>query len=217
MKTEIIVIKYNNPEVEKLCIQSIVKHTKAPYHLTVFDNYPENENIGKLWNELIRKSTAEFICLLNSDTKVTKNWLTDLIEGFEMYSKVGAIGPTTNNSKNHQSMISPPLPKSVVDFRNAYPEECLSGFCLLFKRNVHNLVGGFPEDYGFYGQEVALLDKMTSAGYIQLWRKDVMVWHEGSSTVKKEVLAGNFDELKERRKGRDMFNKLRKKLGIKQV
>jgi GT2 family glycosyltransferase len=217
VKTEIILIKYNNEKVEKPCINSVIKHTKAPHHLTIYDNYPDNENIGKLWNRLISQSDAEYICLLNTDTLLTDNWLTDLLEAFDMFNDVGAVGPSTNNSKNHQSSIEPPLPSSVIDFRAAYPKECLSGFCLVFSRNIFKLVGGFPEDYGFYGQEVALLDKMTNLKYKQIWRKDVWVWHEGSATVKKEVKEGKFDELKERRKGREAFNKLRKKLGIKQV
>ena len=77
---EIIVVKYNYPDIEKDCINSVIKHTNINYHLTIYDNYPNNENIGLLWNKLINRSDAEYVCLLNSDTVVTDGWLEKMHE-----------------------------------------------------------------------------------------------------------------------------------------
>ena len=71
----IILIRYKNPEVEDRCIKSIEQFTDLNRHkLTVFDNAPENINLGKLWNRLIEESDEEVICLLNSDTVIEGEW-----------------------------------------------------------------------------------------------------------------------------------------------
>lgn len=204
---ETIIIRYDNKKVEDECIQSVIEHTDHPYHLTVYDNYPHNDNLGKLWNRLIERSDAPYICLLNSDTKVTDGWLTKLVEVFEKEKDAGIVGPVTNSSRNTQSTEPPLNFYNVVDFSSysiarSGKRECLSGFCLVFPRRVWEQVDGFAEHYGFYGQENEFIDRIIKEKLKQLWRRDVFVWHEGQSTVKREVEKGKFDELKERRTAR---------------
>lgn len=200
--TDIIVIKFNNHLVEEKCLLSVIKNTSVAYHLTAFDNYPFKFNLGSLWNRLIKNSHSDYICLLNSDTVVEKFWLAKLLDTFNKVEKVGCVGPSTDNSHNQQSGKRPN--KTFVDF-SIYKGMCLSGFCLVFPKGVWKSVGGFPEDFGFYGQEVAFIDKIVKAGYRQIWRTDVFVHHEGGASVKKSGM----DELKERRIARAKIAKLR--------
>lgn len=194
-------------EMEDNCIRSVNLLTREPFILTVHDNYPQNENLGKLWNKLINQSKGTYICVLNTDTIVTPQWDTKLMEVFEKEIKVGAVSPSTNSSHNKQSSLDRiPSAYSIEEF-SGY--ECLSGFCLLFPKTLWKATGGFPEDFGFYGQEVVFLDKIRARGYRQIWRQDAFVWHFGSATVKKAVSEGKFDELAERRAAREHFDKLR--------
>lgn len=210
---DIIIIKYNTPELEKKCINSILETTGIPYHLTVYDNYFSKHNLGKLWNRLIDRSESDYILLLNSDTTVNKDWVK-LLEVFGNYNlgKVGCVGPSTDNSHNQQSKE---YPKEIfVDFGEKYPGWVLSGFCLVFPKRVWKDVGGFPEDFGFYGQEVAFIDKLTKKGYKQIWRTDVFVHHEGGASIEKAQSSGEINELEERKKGREKYKKFREKLKI---
>jgi GT2 family glycosyltransferase len=120
------------------------------------------------------------------------------LEVFERERGVGCVGPTTNHAKNHQNSCPPTNHYDIVDFAKTYPGECLGGFCLVFPKSIWEEVYGFPENFGFYGQEVAFLDKITAKGYKQIWRRDAFVWHEGQATVKKLTSEGVFDEVKER-------------------
>ena len=206
---EIILVKYNNTQFEDPCIMSVIANTKEPYHLRAYNNYPINYNIGKLWNRLIKESDAEYICLLNTDTLVEPDWLKKLVEVFSLHKNVGVVGPTTTAAKTQQAKEPKATEVKIVDFGNDYPGWCLSGFCIVFPKKVWEEVGGFPEDFGFYGQEVVLIDKMMDKGYRQLWRKDVFVWHAGQATVKKAVASGELDEEKERAIAREKFGKLR--------
>ena len=207
--TDIIIVKYNNKKVEDDCLRSLADFTDSPYNLTVYDNFPNNHNLGKLWNDLIRKSDCENICLLNSDTEVTPGWLKDMEEVIEDPT-VGCVGPSTDNCHNQQATDTPD--DVLVDFAKTYPNWCLSGFCILFPKKVWETCGGFPEDFGFYGQEVALLDKMVKLGYKQMWRTDVFVHHIGSSSAKKAQEEGKMDENEERRIGGEKIREFRSKL-----
>jgi len=201
-KVEVIIVKFNNWEVEEPCIESVLENTSGNYYLNIYDNYPKNENIGELWNKLIKESEAQYICLLNSDTVVTPHWLDKLTEVFLNEKDAGVVGPTTDHSHNHQSKAEPSSRYDVVDFSkfvlgNGFPE-VLSGFCLVFPKKVWEEAGGFPENFGFYGQEVRLIDKILKKGYKQYWRKDVFIHHEGSATAKKFTKLGTFNEQEER-------------------
>jgi GT2 family glycosyltransferase len=213
MKTTVIIVRYNNKDIEDVCIQSVINNT-SNYHLVVFDNFPENQNLGRLWNKLISKAESENICLLNSDTQVSPQWLDKLNEVFTREPNTGVVGPTTNNSHNHQSSALPTPEYNVIDFSTfkiagTNLPEVLGGFCIIFPRKVWEEVGGIPEDYSFYGQEVIFIDKMIKAGYKQYWRKDVFVHHEGASTAKKMASLGLFDINKERQIAMDRHTKER--------
>ena len=205
---DIIILRFNMTQMEDDCVEAVNLLTRYPHIITQHDNYPQNENIGTLWNKLINKSKGSHICLLNSDTIVSPFWLMRLMETFEKENKVGAVSPSTNRSKNQQSSLKKlPLDYGIEEFKGY---ECISGFCLLFPKTLWKATGGFPEDMGFYGQEVVFLDKIRERGYKQIWRKDVFVWHFGSATAKELTKKGKMDELAERRKARAYFEKRRK-------
>jgi hypothetical protein len=204
--TEIILIRYKMPKLEKECIESIKKYTKE-YKLTVFDNAPKNENLGKLWNRLIKKSNCENICLLNTDTLVEEGWLEKLEEC--LMPGVGAVGPTTNCCRTHQCDERGTGSCSLTE---TYPGEMLGGFCLLFPKKVWNDVGGFPEDFGFYGQETAWLAKVEKAGYRQVWRRDVFIYHYGSASAKEAEKRGELNEEAERKIGREKYKRFLEEL-----
>lgn len=192
--TTIIVVKYNLEKIENQCLRAVVDHTEN-YNLIVHDNFPKNENLGLLWNRLIDKSETDYICLLNSDALVAPQWLAKLIECFN-YPKIGVAGPSTNYSHNPQSKVH--LKEPFVDFGKTYPTWCLSGFCIVFPKKIWEEVGGFPEDFGFYGQEVVFIDKIVKLGYKQCWRTDAFVYHYGSASAKKAEKLGLIDRKKEK-------------------
>lgn len=204
--TSIIIVKYNLPEIETQCVHAVLDHT-TDYNLIVHDNYPQNENLGKLWNKLISQAETEYICLLNNDAIVTPFWLKNLLECFDLGKKIGVAGPSTNNSKNQQSKPAPPY--KFINFGKTYPGWCLSGFCLVFPKKAWEECEGFPQDFGFYGQEVALIDRMTKAGYKQVWRTDTFVFHYGSASAKKATKMGLMDEQLERAVGNAKIKELR--------
>src|SRR3972149_9402144 len=81
------------------CIGSVKEHTKLPYEIILVDNgspikpqrlsdykadkviqNEENKGIAAAWNQAIRVSSGEYVCLLNNDTMVFDSWLEGLQE-----------------------------------------------------------------------------------------------------------------------------------------
>lgn len=181
----IIVIRYRNPEVEDRCLESVEKFTDLSKHtLTVFDNAPENINLGKLWNQLIEASDQEVICLLNSDTVVEEGWTR--MEESLADPLVGAVGPVTDNCGTIQKGLS----------RSESIEKTgdLSGFCYLFTKTNWRKVGRFPESFPFYGQESMFNRKLQYYGLNLVIDRRVFIHHDKGASYKKAVENGEMTD-----------------------
>ena len=212
---DIIIVKYQAPRFERACISSVLTETRTvPYNLIVHDNYPKNENIGVLWNKLIGKSESEYIVILNTDTLVEEGWLGKLLKVFDDHKDAGAVGPVTNNGGGNGQELEKTDDYQVFDYGKKHSLGTLCGFCLVFPKKVWEEVGGFPEDFGFYGQECAFLAKVVKKGYKQYVRTDVFVWHKGGASADLAEKRGEMNrqaELEAGRAKRDaFFEELRK-------
>src|SRR3990167_4839000 len=168
-RVEIIVLKYKSPDLESECLRRIVQYTQHPYKLNVFDNRGNGPNTSKVWNKLIRESTCDYICFMDSDAfifdavgtingKREENgvcWLTEMMRPFTMWSNVAIVGPVcgTTGVTTMQSM----RPKDTAPFEI---DGHLSGYCFLTKKSIYDEVGYFDEDFCFYGQESDWIERL---------------------------------------------------------
>lgn len=123
-KVSIIIVTYNNLNLTKKCINSILERTAYPnYEIIIVDNASSDEtskyleelekkyknikiklnkeNLGFASgnNQGIKMAEGEYYILLNNDTIVTRGWITGLIKHFED-KKVGMVGSVTNSIGN---------------------------------------------------------------------------------------------------------------------
>lgn len=203
MKCEIIIVKYGLPDLEQECIDSVLAYTEdVNYVLTAHDNYEADEGLAKVWNDLIGASEAEYICLLNNDTRVERAWLSKLLEGFDEEPTLGIIGPVTNSStgpqgdRKHRTASKRFMP-------TRYP---LVGFCMLFPRCIWEEVGGFDEEYEIYGEDSDFCMEVRERGYKWLIRTDVFIFHHGKSSTPIAIARGK-DLLSLKKKSKARFLK----------
>ncbi|MBD9406599.1 glycosyltransferase [Acidovorax sp. ACV02] len=123
-KCSIVIVSFNNAELTRQCIESIVSWTTYPnYELIIVDN-ASSDGTGAMLQEiqsryamvkvLINKSNrgfaaannqgialaeGEYIVLLNNDTVVTGDWLEAMLRHLED-EKIGMVGPVTNSIGN---------------------------------------------------------------------------------------------------------------------
>jgi len=196
-------VTFNQPQLEQEAIKSVEEHTEFPHKLTVYDNWEKKEWIGKVWNDLIRKSDCEYICLLNSDVVVEDGWLTDLMETFDWDKDIAIVGPSTNSCGSEQKVPR----KYAKENRGKWMDgSLLSGFCLLFKKEVWDLVNGFDEDFELYGQDSFFVWMVQRGGYKTVWNKGAWVFHHGRSSILKAEKNGLYNTDEQSRKAQEIFD-----------
>ncbi|MFB0846167.1 glycosyltransferase [Paenibacillus oleatilyticus] len=220
MKTSIVIATYNKLEYTQLCIESIREYTSQhDYEIIVVDNGStdetvswlrsqsdikaifNSENLGfpKACNQGIEVSNGDNILLLNNDTIVTNNWLTNLLSSLYSSEEIGAVGSLTNNCSYGQSIQVPY--NSIEEMhlfatqynQNSNPilwEERLKlvGYCMLIKKNVLDEVGLLDERFtpgNFEDDDLSL--RIRLAGYKLLLCKDTFIHHFGSVSFKNNV------------------------------
>ena len=205
---DIFIVRYGTPKSDKACFTALLSNTEyLNYRMIWYNNFYKKYPLSKVWNMLIGESSAEYICLLHTDTKVAPGWLTKLVE--TLASKGGgAVGPSTNECWTSQKVYKYSKTKELVDFQKEYGKAFqLSDFCLVFPRRVWEEVGGFNEDFDLHA-ETEFLHKVQEANYKTVWRKDAYVWHKGGGSSKKRQREDKgFDILAEKRRANKLYAK----------
>jgi GT2 family glycosyltransferase len=208
-------------ELTEQCVDSIVRHTKFPYRIIAVDNASDEEtrlylesltkrkdvdvrvirneeNLGnsKAANQGIRASDAEYVCILDNDTLVMDNWLTEMVSVAERDEKIGVVNPLSNYGAKK------PLGKSWEDVgRKVYEENrgnyietaAAIGFCFLIKRKVIEKIGVWSEAYGpGYFEDTEYSIRAIKNGYKVVIARGAYVVHLEHSSFKKK---GGFSEL----------------------
>jgi GT2 family glycosyltransferase len=120
-KLSIVIVTYNNLELNKLCLESVYARTEWPnFEVFVVDNgstdgtasylkkakkkFPNllatlnehNRGFATGNNIGIARANGEFLILLNNDTVVTRGWASTLIRHLHENPALGMVGPVTN-------------------------------------------------------------------------------------------------------------------------
>lgn len=200
-------------DIETNCVKSVLENTEpGTYLLSYIDNF-ENKvgTLTKIWNDLIRSSTADYICLLNSDTVVYPGWLSKMTETLCVDDTFGFVGPSTSNCHSPQKNIPTFEEAAKYATREDKVEvmkDPISGFCVLFRPYTWRKLKGFDERYSFYGAESDFIDRAkTQLGLVSVWRKDAFVYHYGEMSIKKSGMDVN----KAREQAKKIYWSTRKK------
>ena len=121
----IVVVTYNNRELNRLCLGSLFARTEWPnFEVLVVDNassdgtpdlvrelarthpnlsliaLPANRGFPAAVNKGLSRAAGLFSIVLNNDTVVTRGWATALIRHLTDDPRIGLIGPQTNAIAN---------------------------------------------------------------------------------------------------------------------
>lgn len=124
-KISVVVLTYNNLDLTRLCIESVLERTDySQLELIVVDNrstddtpeylkalrskHPEvkiilnKSNLGfAAGNNMgLQVATGDYLVMLNNDTVVTHGWLLTMLRHFQDNPRLGLLGPVTNNIGN---------------------------------------------------------------------------------------------------------------------
>jgi GT2 family glycosyltransferase/tetratricopeptide (TPR) repeat protein len=127
----IIILCCNQLECTRLCLESVLRHTRAPYELILVDN-ASTDNTAQYLQELdgragparvevirneknvgfpagcnqgLARAGGRYVVFLNNDTVVTDGWLEGLTGwAVQDWPKVGMVGAVTNSSRPPQQI-----------------------------------------------------------------------------------------------------------------
>lgn len=150
----VVVLTYNNLELNKNCIGSILDQTAyANYELIIVDNQSTDGTVDYL-NELkqknipgvkiilndvntgfaggnniaIKASEGEYVLLLNNDTVVTRGWLTAMVKHLENNPKYGMCNPVTNSIGNECMIVAQYTNQDeLMEFSYSYTSKYMGG------------------------------------------------------------------------------------------
>ena len=223
MQISIIIVNWNTRELLVDCIESIyASPPEGKFDIWVVDNfssdgspamirdsYPDvkfienDENVGfaKANNQALRKSQGDYVLLLNPDTVVKANAISELIHFLDNNPDAGIAGARLINPDGTLQISAFPFPTLVREFWRMFHLDsavCLSiypmrkwnkdqarevdtllGACMLIRREAINQFGLFDEDYFIYSEEVDLCTRLKEAGWRLYWVPGAVVIHYG--------------------------------------
>ena len=219
--TDILIPVKDRPNLTIECIRNIEKFTNN-YKITIIDNgskpynleylkqnikhdiieLNKNKGFAEAINRALLQTNAPYICLLNNDVLVTKNWLNSLIDTFNVDPKIKIVVPLTNNTALAKLPLIPGLSyhemNSILNKSSLQPLTTIpSGFCFLFPRTLLDEIGLFDETYFLYGEETDWWFKVINSfnakeelnKYKAVLNPRVYVFHEGKGSEENPLLS----------------------------
>ncbi len=227
---DVVVCCHNAPEDEKRCLESLLATLPQTSRVILIDDgsgsqtqellrgfaqndrridlirnespigYTRSANIG------LRRSSADFVVLLNSDTIVCGNWAKKLASVARSAPNIGIVGPLSNAASwqtvpvlfdaDKSAFLVNELPSGVtVDHMDQLCEQLgsveyfpkvslINGFCYGIKREVFDAIGYLDEE-AFpigYGEEDDFSLRAIEAGFIHAIATNTFVFHAKSKS-----------------------------------
>ena len=178
---DIYVPCYEPDEYLERCLQSIFKHTKRDYTLSVIVG---KRSIAKNRNWGLRKGISEWICSIDADCEVTQDdWLDLLLETAESQPNVGIVGAkivmfdgkifSAGTGSNGYPMLYGETDKGqreIVEEVHAVSENCL-----LMRRGIFEFDEWFWQSRSSEGQDACI--RLSKQGYKILYDGRVKIRH----------------------------------------
>ncbi len=216
----IIIINWNNFSDTVDCLKSLSQITYSNYRIVVVDNgstddsvkelksaFPQlnlietKENLGfsggnNLGIKFAFENRAEYVLLLNNDTVVSPDFLSQLVQQLDLDSTYGIVGPVIYHEQERQKIwwaggsldfwlnfhAVTTTPQSDVTDLNFQ-----TGCCCLIRKEVVNKVGLLDEKYFLYYEDADYGARVRGIGYKIGLVRDSKIWHKVSSTTKGEL------------------------------
>ncbi len=189
---EVVVVDNNSTDGTPAYLKQLA--SQEPRLKPVFNS--TNRGFAGGNNDGLRLASGNVIVCLNSDTQVTSRWLTRLRTVLQSDKSIGLLGPVTNSVGNEQKIYTSGttplqiLTEGIQWTRNAagaqFETERLGFFCVAFRRELFEKVGGLDEAFGlgFYEDDDFCV-RVRRAGYRLVCCEDVFVYHQGSASFNK--------------------------------
>ncbi|HUV71507.1 MAG TPA: glycosyltransferase family 2 protein [Clostridia bacterium] len=164
--------------------------------------FAEGNNVGLRYS---LANEADYICLLNNDTRVSPDFLVQLIKAADAGEKIGIVGGKIYFEKGYEFYKERYQKKDLgkviwyaggkMDWQNVYAShrgvdevdkgqyetvietEYVNGCLMLVKREVFEEIGFFDPKYYLYFEENDFCQRAKKAGFKLFYAPQAKIWH----------------------------------------
>jgi len=222
-KVTIVILNWNGYEVTRECLISLSKIDYTNYGIVLVDNGSADGSPERLGAEfpgviLIRnqknlgftggnnvgirralEENADYVLLLNNDTVVAPNFLSELIRAGESDKRIGLLNPKIFYFKPSDRIWyaggSLSIWKGIASHRGSRqvdrgmydsPEEVtfITGCAFLIKAEVIRKIGLLDECFFYTSEDADWSIRSLNAGYKALYVSSSVIWHKESMDTK---------------------------------
>lgn len=219
----IIILNYNGKDLTENCIGSVLKSDYPSFEIIVVDNASTDDSLSiiegrfgqdsrvsvikNIYNLLyaagnnagIKQAKGEYIVVLNNDTEVDKNWLTEIFVVMKD-DKIGAaqpkililnrFPPTIDYAGAGVDKYGYALGYGRCEIDNGQFDDnrdifYAGGTAMILKKNILDNVGLFDEKFGAHWEDVDLSWRIRLSGYKIVFIPRAIVYHIGSWSMKR--------------------------------
>jgi GT2 family glycosyltransferase len=224
-KVSIVVLNWNGLQDTLICLESLMTVDYKFFEIILVDNGSIDGSQEKLQNLArqnskvhlvlnsrnlgfsgganigIRKALdqkADYVLLLNNDTRVSPSFLTHLVRVAVSGPNIGILGPKVYYEGRESVLycagsrvikaLGQPLMRGLrqKDYGQYNQQEAvgfISGCCLLIKKEVIEKIGLLDEDYFAFFEDLDWNIRAQKAGYQSVYVPLSVIWHKGSNTI----------------------------------
>ena len=244
MKISYIILTWNSEKFIENCINSILSIKEIENNIIVIDNGSKddtrkllekyetkintillNKNYGttKSRNMGIKQieSDSDYVCFLDSDTKINKDAMKEMIQVLENDHDIGIVGPkmqTSNGLVQKSGRKFPTVKLKILkaipiksfekrgemlenyDFnerKEIYEVDYLMGACWLLRKDIVDKVGMLDEKIFYAPEDVDYCARIWQNGYKVVFCQNANIIHEWQRISKKKIISKmNFEHIK---------------------
>ncbi len=223
MTTAVVILNWNGKEHLSTYLPSVVEHSQNA-RIIVADNgstddskavvdqftnvewlaLPQNYGFAEGYNRALKQIDADIYVLLNSDVRVTTNWLDAPLSRFEKNVKVGAVQPKILADQRPtefeyagaaggyiDSLGYPYCRGRIFDtveidkgqYDDAIEVDWATGACCFVRATVWHALGGLDGSYFAHMEEIDFCWRLRRAGYACWVEPSSTVFHLGGGTL----------------------------------
>jgi len=200
-KVNVVILNYNGKDVLKNCLASVFRLDYPDFEVVVVDNDSKDGSLEEAKNDFARatfiknegnlgfsagnnigikyslEKQAKYVLLLNNDTEVERNMLSNLVGIMEKNKKIGIMSPIITRGDSEEMWFS----GGNIDWmrmrtmhekassenlqREFFETGFVSGCAMLIRREVFAEVGLLDEDFFLYWEDVDFSVRAKRAGF----------------------------------------------------
>lgn len=225
-KTAIVILNWNGAQLFDTFLPSVIRNSQLQNtEIIVADNASTDESVEVLktrfpevkiialeknygfaegYNQALKQVQADYIVLLNTDVKVSENWLQPILSRFEQNPDIAAIQPKIRSYNSPGQFEYAGAAGGFIDTygypfcrgrilnvvendTNQYDEYSpvfwATGACMFVRADLFEKAGGFDSDFWAHMEEIDLCWRLKNMGYKIMYEPESVVYHLGGGTL----------------------------------